>query len=382
MITKLTCPRLWFPCLLAFAGLMPRCLMAQTDLFWGDTQGGIERGSSLGTVRQPLIPASVSKAQGLAMDIDLGYIYWTDWVADHILRARLDGSGMEVLVDEGLELPEGLALDKVHGLLYWVDSGTGTIERMRLDGSQREVLVSYRSVNLDDIALDVAAGKMYWTEWGAGAAVGKVKRAQLDGSNVEVLVEIRDGILKGIDLDLEAGKVYWTDCGFNNIGRANLDGSEQELVVEGLATPNALVVDPVDKLVYWTDLGFKRIERARLNGSKRQVVFDTGVNSLQALAMIRCEGTEITCLEATVNRPEPLEGLELFPNPAREVLFVRGLPPNCQVEAFDGQGRLLFREQAFASEVRVGLQGVPPGLVLVRIRQQGRLLGRYQVVKR
>ena len=69
------------------------------------------------------------------------------------------------------------------------------------------------------IALDVAAGKMYWTDVEAAS----IQRANLGGSQVEILVSM--GLLSlpvGIALDVTAGKMYWTEWN-TRIQRANLE---------------------------------------------------------------------------------------------------------------------------------------------------------------
>ena len=80
------------------------------------------------------------------------------------------------------------------------------------------------------VHVSVAFGqKMYWAEIQSDS----IKRANLDGSNVEELVSgLADPL--GIALDAAAGKMYWTDTGFGSITRANLDGSDvEDLVTTG-----------------------------------------------------------------------------------------------------------------------------------------------------
>ena len=79
---------------------------------------------------------------GLVLDAAAGQLYWTDNGSDKIQRAHLDGSQVEDLVTEGLQLPRGLALDAAAGRLYWIDNGSGKIQRAHLDGSDVEDLVT------------------------------------------------------------------------------------------------------------------------------------------------------------------------------------------------------------------------------------------------
>ena len=78
------------------------------------------------------------------------------------------------------------------------------------------------------ISLDVAGGKMYWRD----EFPSKIRRANLDGSDVEVLIGGLDPW--ALDLDVAGGKMYWTDRTTDKIQRANLDGSNAEDLVTGL----------------------------------------------------------------------------------------------------------------------------------------------------
>ena len=150
-------------------------LFAQFEIYLINTDTGIERATLDGTNRQVLVPDSIVKPQGIAVDEVNGKIYWTDWVSDKIQRANLDGTEVEDILTEGLMLPEGIALDVEGNKMYWVDSGTKKIYRANMDGTEVEDLVIYQNINLDGIVLDIDNEQFYWSEWGDGAAVGKVK---------------------------------------------------------------------------------------------------------------------------------------------------------------------------------------------------------------
>ena len=68
-------------------------------------------------------------------------MYWTDYGANMIRRADLDGSGIEDVVVTSLDNPYGIALDVEAGKIYWTDAGTEKIQRANLDGSDVEDLV-------------------------------------------------------------------------------------------------------------------------------------------------------------------------------------------------------------------------------------------------
>ena len=58
-----------------------------------------------------------------------------------ISRAFLNGSGVENVIEFGLNFPEGMAIDWVAHNIYFSDTLTNRIEVARLDGSARRVLV-------------------------------------------------------------------------------------------------------------------------------------------------------------------------------------------------------------------------------------------------
>ena len=63
---------------------------------------------------------------------------------------------------------------------------------------------------------------MYWSD----LHTDTISRANLDGSQAEVIVT--EAGADGIAIDSGAGKIYWTEEGFGKTRRANLDGSQVE----------------------------------------------------------------------------------------------------------------------------------------------------------
>ncbi len=175
---------------------------------------------------------------------DAQTIYWTDVGASKIQRANLEGgAGVEDLLTIGVVFtPVGIALDVPGGKMYWTEASPADfmIQRADLDCTNLELLVT-ALVNPSGIALDVAGGKMYWTDIGTC----KIPRANLDGSEAEDLVTT--GVIEpvGVTLDVPAGKMYWTEASPADfmISRANLDGSNRELLITGLTSPSGIALD-------------------------------------------------------------------------------------------------------------------------------------------
>ena len=183
---------------------------AEAQKIYWTTSFSVWRADLSGSHVEELVTTGLIKATSIAVAPTKRKMYWTDFYADRIQRANLDGSNVEDVIT-GLSSPYGIALDLDAGIRYLTNSGEfnvddGTIQRADLDGSNIEDVVTAGLVYPRGIALDVNAGKMYWADF-FGAAI---RRANLDGSGIEELVGAGMRSPSQVALDLEARKVYWT----------------------------------------------------------------------------------------------------------------------------------------------------------------------------
>ena len=184
-----------------------------------------------------------------------------------ISRANLDGSNPEDLVIDGIVMGRDIEVDIESGKMYWVDVNRG-IHRANLDGTVVEVLIG----NLDDIhgiGIDQIGEKIYWTD--SERFLDTIQVANLNGMNQKTLVTVdRDGWWHDIDLDNTNQKMYWVNRHKGLIQRANLDGSDVEIVLSDLATPKYIALDLVTKgvvavepegkaIVSWGDIRQNRL---------------------------------------------------------------------------------------------------------------------------
>src|ERR1700722_17724115 len=84
---------------------------------------------------------------GLALDVGAGHIYWTNMGDPNrndgsIMRSDLNGKNMITVVPPGGTFtPKQLQLEKRSGKLYWSDREGMRVMRANLDGSEIETLV-------------------------------------------------------------------------------------------------------------------------------------------------------------------------------------------------------------------------------------------------
>ena len=239
---------------------------------------------------------------GLAVDSAAGYIYWTNMGVPHkndgsIERADLDGGNRRCIIPEGGTFtPKQLHLEKRSGKLYWADREGMRVMRADLDGSQVETLIQTgegegESDRRDPsnwcvgITVDPIRGQMYWTQKGANdSGHGRIFRAGIDMPrsqtpskrfDVEVLFE---GLPEPIDLelDLEQRILYWTDRGDpprgNTVSRTPIDGHlNQQIVLGRLMEGIGIALDVRGDRMFVTDLAGS-IYSARLNGSEKRSI--------------------------------------------------------------------------------------------------------------
>jgi DNA-binding beta-propeller fold protein YncE len=243
---------------------------------------------------------------GIVVDVAAGHIYWTNMGHPSandgsIERADLDGKNVTNIIPTGATFtPKQLQLDKKNGKLYWSDREGMRVMRANLDGSKIETLVDTSQGEARPgkeirkwcvgIALDVDGGKLYWTQKGPdNAGEGRIFRANLEipkgqtPANRKDIELLFDGLPEPIDLDLDLANriMYWTDRGDpprgNTVNRAPLDPTpgvktEPEIVFTNLMEGIGLALDLKGGRMFITDLGGS-VYSANLDGSNKKMLF-------------------------------------------------------------------------------------------------------------
>ena len=219
---------------------------------------------------------------GIAVDAEAGHIYWTNMGVPNlndgsIERADLDGKNRKVIVPQGItHTPKQIHIEKAAGKLYWSDREGMRVMRADLDGSQVETLVETGRGDKDQhdatrwcvgITIDPKFKKIYWTQKGPdNAGVGCIFRANIDipkgespanRSDIELLF---DKLPEPIDLelDLENRVLYWTDRGDpprgNTVNRAPIDKRAMpEIVIKNLMEGIGVALDVPGNRMFVTD---------------------------------------------------------------------------------------------------------------------------------
>lgn len=247
---------------------------------------------------------------GVSIDTEAGHIYWTN-MGNPILddgsleRVDLDGQNRRLIIPAGVTFtPKQMHLDKAARKLYWSDREGMRVMRANLDGSEVEVLVDTSKGDSRPgndqtkwcvgITHDPKNGHFYWTQKGSDDGnVGIICRADdqmpkgetaATRTDIEVLF---DGLPEPIDLelDLEHRMLYWTDRGDpprgNTVNRAPVDvpakSIEPEIVFTHLMEGIGIALDVPNDRMFMTDLTGTIFE-CRLDGSEKRTILMTQGN--------------------------------------------------------------------------------------------------------
>ena len=261
---------------------------------------------------------------GIVVDVEAGHIYWTNMGVPnkndgYIERADLDGANRKTIIPPGATFtPKQLHLEKKSGKLYWSDREGMRVMRANLDGSELETLVQTGDAVADrldvkkwcvGIAVDPDRGHIYWTQKGPeNANVGQLLRAGIEipkGQTASTRTDIEvvyDGLPEPIDIELdhENRLIYWTDRGDpprgNTVNRAPMDAGPKgrpapEILFTHLMEGIGIALDLKGGRMFMTDLGGS-VYSAKLDGSRPTVVLMAQGN-LSGIAYADIPATEV-----------------------------------------------------------------------------------------
>src|SRR6202789_613993 len=242
---------------------------------------------------------------GPAVDVAAGHIYWTNMGNPtendgSIERADLDGQNRQTIVRPGDTFtPKQLQLEKNSGKLYWCDREGMRLMRANLDGSNIETLVDASQGDprpgpdpakwCVGVAIDVDGGQVYWTQKGPdNAGNGRLLRAGIEipagqtaGNRTDIEL-LYDGLPEPIDLELDLNNrvMYWTDRGDpprgNTVNRAPMDSDVKErpapeIIFTHLMEGIGIGLDRKGRRMFVTDFG-GNVFSAKLDGSDPKVL--------------------------------------------------------------------------------------------------------------
>ena len=252
-----------------------------------------------------VIVAGCRLPDGVTVDVAARHIYWTNMgnlteCDGSIERADFDGQNRETIVPPGGTFtPKQLQLETTGRKLYWCEREGMRVMRANIDGSNIETLVDTSQGDprpgpdqtkwCVGVAVDVDREHVYWTQKGPdNAGKGRLFRAGIEvpsgqtASNRADIELLYEGLPEPIDLDLDLNNrlMYWTDRGDpprgNTVNRAPMDADVQrrpppEIIFTHLMEGIGIALDLNGNRMFITDFG-GNILTANLDGSNPEVL--------------------------------------------------------------------------------------------------------------
>ena len=202
-----------------------------------------------------------------------------------IIEVNYDGSDEKIIYDGSLDLDDGV-LDQVNNQIYWVSRLSDRIFRANLDGTSLDTL-HFANFGEDRFKLDVTNDVIVISFDVAGVnGAEELKIGAISNRDVTERFtpdELDDPV--GFYLDEERGKMYIPERSKNAIFESELDGSGYKIMIDSIDGPGAAKLDDIHSKLYWTsewgsssgsNNSGARIWRANLDGSDREVIVDRG----------------------------------------------------------------------------------------------------------
>lgn len=213
---------------------------------------------------------NMQSSYNMALDTVHKKIYISDYGADKIYRANLDGSNFEDF-RTGVDQPNGLAIDYQENQIYW-DTSSG-IQRGNLNDAnvnQVEDFVTGQSNDPDGLSVDVLNRKLYWINYN-----GDIGVKNLDGTGERILIAaVEGGTIKVIK-----DRIYYDEyigSGDIRLKSASLDGTNVTTIAVGIGrVVYGIGYDPNEDKIYWGDRSTDVLMRANLDGSNPEAWFSS-----------------------------------------------------------------------------------------------------------
>jgi hypothetical protein len=184
---------------------------------------------------------------------------------DTISKVRLDNTSDKTdFITENTNYIRDMKIIRSLNRMFLCDLNDKKIYSVNLDNST-DIVPIYETTGTDypaNIDIDLSNSKIYWSDWN-----GRIRNKNLDGTGSPTTITTIENVAQGMAIDFQNNKIYWSDTVKKEIFQSNLDGSNIQMIANGLTTPTDVVIDSNNKYLYFIDLGTKNIQRINLDST-------------------------------------------------------------------------------------------------------------------
>lgn len=280
-------------------------------VFWTDqVKGTLECISTNGNGWQLVVPNLIKPTSSVAHTPN-GHIYIMEAGKGRIIRTKLDGSDLQVIVS-GIPIDEGsdLALDIAGGKIYWAIKYPGSIWRANLNGTAKQQWLT----NLyfpDNLIIDSLSAKAYFTQNSGAVAEDGIFSCSLSGN---LPIQVVPGNVSAFDL--ENNQLYFTSGLSSKLFRSATDGTGGYTYQQGeYQNVTGLEVRSSDSTIYWaSELYGPYIFKSNLNGSQRQVLRNSEIYNIGQIAVNPATGAAVWVNRHSSNQSDTSSAIRRRPS--------------------------------------------------------------------
>ncbi|XP_051792178.1 low-density lipoprotein receptor-related protein 2 [Erpetoichthys calabaricus] len=211
------------------------------------------------------ISATSSYFTGLDYDVQQETLYFSDIYNSRLYKAKIDGTGLEVILGHRIGGVEAMTFDWISKILFWTSSTYKTITAFKVtDKSRRDIITNLGKPR--GIVVHPGIGYLFWTDWERPA---RIMRAWCDGSNKVPIVNTTLGWPNGIAIDRTTLRLYWVDALFDTIEHSDVNGLARQTFssIGQITHPYSLAVHGEHLYVSdWRLQALFRVSKADANG--------------------------------------------------------------------------------------------------------------------
>ena len=220
--------------------------------------------------------------------------FYQDFDLIFFCRSNLGGGEKSLFFTEAdtgiVGNPYCIAFDWVGRNLYIGNIDAAEISLVRIEGKlkYRMLIIDSRSGNETGVAQPIAlalhpnTGKLFWLDRGGNGVPAKIGKANMDGTEVEVIVQ---GNLEGpefLTIDIQKEILYFSTSRQAKIESCNLDGTNRRVIISSeknhpVAKPTGIAV--MDRRLYYVDPVYEKVVRIdSSDGSNEDILLDNEPN--------------------------------------------------------------------------------------------------------
>ncbi|HSL89229.1 MAG TPA: T9SS type A sorting domain-containing protein [Ignavibacteriaceae bacterium] len=232
--------------------------------------------------------------------------------ASKIIRCNIDGSEQEDVITE-ISKVNDIELDLMARKIYWAQNtyDDDKIFKANMDSLNSSIQVIFSDTlpgkELWGFALDVLNQTIWFTQRGGTSYSSFIKRMSTSGSALTIIM---NPVSNPHDIEYYDGKIYWGDN--NGLNKANLDGTNKTVIVEG-AKIDGLAIDAYNQKIYWVDYSSYYVKYANLDGSG--VAVHPNYHSLLSMIDTDYNPSAVTNVTESFTEPDDFVLFDNYPNP-------------------------------------------------------------------